>query len=186
MTDAPIENLLIREWKTGARLTTIPQALARLGIPNDSRLRRRIARRLKPRWREVLLSPEKRRRLERALGRPADETRRAQWEEQVRTWQIASILLTEEEKLLARLMLLKQRRSQPVPDLRELRQALGVSPDAVRRGIRNLAWLGFLNLPDPRRLGQYTLSEGHERFLDGLGFTFHTVELQSGERFGIP
>lgn len=167
-------------------MTTIPQAMARLRISDDSRLRRQLARRLESRWRDVLLSPEKRRQLEEALGRAVNETRRAHWNQQVRTWQVASILLTEDEKLFARFILLRQRRFQPLPALRDLANAIELRPTAVRQGIRNLAWIGFLELADSRKPDSYTLSQDHARFLEGLGFTFHTVELRRNERFGVP
>jgi len=30
------------------------------------------------------------------------------------------------------------------------------------------------------------LASGHERFLGGLGFNFHTVTLENGEQFNVP
>jgi hypothetical protein len=48
-----------------------------------------------------------------------------------------------------------------------------------------LGLIDFLFIEDGWRAAHYSLNEGHERLLDGLGFSFHTVTLDTGERFGI-
>jgi len=48
-----------------------------------------------------------------------------------------------------------------------------------------LARLGFLTLADGQPVNTYSLAGAHSRFLDGLGFSFHTVMLDGEERFGI-
>ena len=48
-----------------------------------------------------------------------------------------------------------------------------------------LARLGFLTLADGQPVNTYSLAADHSRFLDGLGFSFHTVMLDGEERFGI-
>ena len=48
-----------------------------------------------------------------------------------------------------------------------------------------LARLGFLTLADGQPVNTYSLAANHSRFLDGLGFSFHTVMLDGEERFGI-
>ena len=63
---------------------------------------------------------------------------------------------------------------------------MNIEPEETANGIRILTWLGFLALPDGQPLKNYTLAEDHERYLSGLGFSFHTVTLDDGERFGIP
>ena len=35
-------------------------------------------------------------------------------------------------------------------------------------------------------VASYSLTEGHGRFLDGLGFSFRTVTSDDDDRFGIP
>ena len=49
-----------------------------------------------------------------------------------------------------------------------------------------LSWLGFLALPDGQSVDSYTLAKDHGGFLDGLGFSFHTVTLDDEVQFGIP
>lgn len=183
---ARLQQLLIQEWSSGLRLTTIPQALQRLGVEDDVNLRWRLARRIGQLWHDTLASPEKRREIARALGRDLDEARDEQWRQQVRTWNLASILLREEEKLVARAILMHHGKGLSLPPPRDIAQMLGLKTQEVHRAIRLLARLGFLSLPDGRRPALYTLADGHEGFLDGLGFSFHTVTLDTGERFGVP
>ncbi len=73
-----------------------------------------------------------------------------------------------------------------LPQLGETVRTLGLPSREVRRALRMLARLGFLSIPDQRHHAEYVLAEGHERFLEGLGFSFHTVTLDTGERFGVP
>lgn len=80
-----VEEFLLREWTSGLRLTTIPQALQRLGMGDDVNLRRRVGKHLEQLWRDTLTSPEKRRGIAEALGRDLDEVRDKQWRQQVGT-----------------------------------------------------------------------------------------------------
>ena len=180
-----LEEFLIKEWSTGLRLTTVPQAMQRLGIADDAGLRWRVAKRLEALWHQVLTSPEKREQIAAALGRPLDEVREERWRQQVSTWGLASVLLSEEEKLAARHILMRQREGSPLPQPVETSKTLGLPVSEVHKAIRTLARLGFLSLSDGRRPARYALADNHERFLEGLGFSFHTVSLDTGERFGV-
>lgn len=187
MNDAErIESLLLQEWTTGLRLTTIPQAMARLGIKDDLRLRWRVASRLEGIWRDALTSPEKLRQIASALGRPYDETQLEGWRQQVGTWSLASVILSENEKLTARYILRHYRQGDPLPPPATIAKALRIPTREVLRALRALGRLGFLSLPNLPSLSNYGLADGHERFLKGLGFFFHTVTLDSGECFGVP
>jgi hypothetical protein len=140
----------------------------------------------------VLLSPEKHQEILTSLGRPPDEVLAGEgvfsgrWLEQVDTWHLASILLSEDEKLVARHILMAHRVGSPLPRPEETAAALGLTVRGVQGALRMLARLDFIFMDDGRRAAHYSLSEGHERLLNGLGFSFHTVALDAGERFGIP
>lgn len=183
---AAVRDLLLKEWAQGLRLTTVPQAMQRLGVADDLHLRWRIAKSVERSWREVFSSPEKRRQVEHAVGVRFEESRLDQFRGQVRDWQLAAILLTENEKLVARHMLLHERRRLPLPHPSATAKAIGASTREVHRAIGMLARLGLLVLPDGRRPAHYALVPDHVRFLKGLGFFFHTVTLDTGERFGVP
>ena len=181
-----LQELLLQEWSSVLRLTTIPQAMQRLGVRDDLRLRWRVAGRLETLWRGALTSPEKRRGIAQALGRPFDESQVERFRQQVGTWDLASVALSEDEKLVARHILLHRRRGLPLPQAPGTAKALGMTTREVWRALRMLARVGFVNLGDRRSSMGYALAEGHEKLLGGLGFMYHTVSLDTGERFGVP
>jgi len=181
-----LREFLLREWSSGLRLTTVPQAMARLELADDVRLRWRVAKGLEALWRDALTSPEKRRRIAQALGRPFDESQIEQFRGQVGTWNIAAVALSEDEKLVARHILLHQQRGLLLPHPPDTAKALGIPLRKVQRALRVLAKVGFVDLGDGGSSPGYVLTEGHEELLEGLGFMFHTVSLETGEQFGVP
>lgn len=181
-----IQRLLLSEWAVGLRLTTVPQAMQRLGIADDPRLRWRAAAGLESSWRELFSSPDKRRQIEQALGLRFDASKLDGLRTQVKDWQLASILLTDDEKLVARHVLFRERHGLPLPHPSATATTLSVSKREVHTAIRMLACLGFLVLPDGRRPAHYSLAPDHARLFKGLGCNFHTVTLETGERFGVP
>ena len=50
MDDGAVENLLVKDWASGLRLTTVPQAMGRLGIADDIDYRWRVANNLYGHW----------------------------------------------------------------------------------------------------------------------------------------
>lgn len=178
--------LLLTEWTEGLKLTTIPQAVERLRLPADQRLRWNVAERIEGLWRDALTSPEKRAGIAAALGRPYDPDQDEQWRRQVGAWQLASLILSEDEKLVARCVLAHRRQRRRLPRPTEIATSLSVPVQKVHGALRLLGRLGFLLIADSRRPGDYRLAGNHARFLEGLGFTFHTVTLHTGERFGVP
>ena len=113
------------------------------------------------------------------------------WLEQVVTWGLASILLTNNEKLIARHIRVRHLQELPLPRPEIIAVALGISTQEVHIGIQMLARLGFLSLPTLSPQGSppssgYTLAEDADSFHEGLGFSFHTVTLDDDEQFGIP
>lgn len=178
--------LLSTEWQEGLHITTIPQALARLGLPDDEETRWRIGRLLERAW-------EKRRGASGMwhglrLLRGATRRNPTAWlpvlrrlpslVAEARAWSPAVYILSNEEKLIARHVL----RAGRVPSVEEIGAALGLSSGAVETGLRMLRRLGFLAGVE----GGHRFAPGHERLLAGLGFNFHTVALEGGEQFNVP
>lgn len=97
-------------------------------------------------------------------------------------WQPAVYILTNNEKRMARVILRSAAGSGAVPSARDLARAIGMREKEAEEGLDALTWLGFLERKDKRN---YALAEDHKRFLSGLGFNFHEVVLESGERFNI-
>lgn len=189
MDEQAIETLLISDWASGLRITTIPQAMERLGFADDLEFRWNIVGRMDALWHSALDTPEKVQEVNSAIGLTGDQDRTAisqHWRNQVGDWDRTSILLTENEKLIARHILWCQRSGSRLPSPEDIGSAVDIGPGETAAGIKTLAWLGFLALPNEQPVNEYTLAEDHGRFLEGLGFSFHTVTLDDGERFGIP
>jgi len=184
-----IEELLVKDWASGLRLTTVPQAMHRLGIADEVDTRWRIANTIYDLWQSILASPEKTQSAASAIGlkKPSQvEALSQRWLEQVVTWDRASILLTDNEKLVARYTWASHRQGQPLPQPENTSLALDIPTQEVYNGIQMLTRLGFLSLQESPSIIGYNLVEGAERFHEGLGFSFHTVTLDDDEQFGIP
>ncbi|MDQ7851070.1 MAG: hypothetical protein RB148_12435 [Armatimonadota bacterium] len=186
-TEEKVVGFLVDQWREGLRITTVPQALAALGIPDDEEMRVRIGRRLEQIWRRRL-GPFGLWRGLRWLRRPSG-WRRAKamlpairrlpsLVAEVRAWNPAVYILSNGEKLIARHILLAGK----VPSPEEIGTALGLSGKAVETGLRLLRRLGFL----VGEQGSYRLAPAHARLLEGLGFNSHTVTLEGGEQFNVP
>ncbi len=189
MDENAVERLLINDWASGLRITTVPQAMHRLGFADDLEIRWEMADRMDALWHSTLEAPEKIQAINSAIGMTTDEDRSPllqHWRDQVGAWDRASILLTDNEKLMARHILWCQKHGSRLPSPEDIGAAVDIGPKETADGIKMLAWLGFLTLPNSQAVDDYTLANGHDRFLDGLGFSFHTVTLDGDERFGIP
>lgn len=178
--------LLLHEWDEGLRITTVPQAMARLRLPDDEETRLRIARRVARAWRRRLgLS---------SLWHGLGWLRQADWRRpqsvlsalgrlpslaaEARRWNPAVYILSNDEKLIARHIL----RHGQLHALDTISADLQLDRRTVDRGMRMLARIGFLETAGD----SWALARGHERFLEGLGFNFHTVTVESGEQFNVP
>ena len=189
MDENAIEKLLVDDWASGLRITTVPQAMRRLGFADDLDTRWRIANRIYDLWQSILASPEKIQSAGSAIGlkKPSGlEGLSQRWLEQVVTWGRASILLTDNEKLVARHILAHHRYELPLPRPENTAIALNIATEEVSISIRMLTRLGYLFLQGSQSISGYTLAEDAERFHEGLGFSFHTVTLDDDEQFGIP
>jgi hypothetical protein len=95
-------------------------------------------------------------------------------------WHPATYILTNDEKLIARVLLKHEKDSQPLPAAADIAQALSLPEEKVREGLAALAWVGFLRKTEGQEV---RLAPDYRRFLTGLGFYYHEVVLESGERF---
>jgi hypothetical protein len=94
-------------------------------------------------------------------------------------WHPATYILTNDEKLMARALLRHEQHSQPLPAAADIAQALSLAEEKVQEGLTTLAWVGFLKAEG----GAVQLAPDYRSFLSGLGFYYHEVVLESGERF---
>jgi len=144
-------HVLLHDWQDIFRCTTIDQALERAGVPVSHERRLVIATSL---------------------------LESAEIQEAMR-WQPATYILTNEEKLIARVLLRREQHSQPLPAAADIAQALSLAEEKVRDGLAALAWVGFLKVEGE----EVQLAPDYRSFLSGLGFYYHEVVLEKGERF---
>jgi len=144
--------VLLQDWQDILRCTTIDQALERAGISFTHEGRMAIAAFL----------------LENAEVREAMR------------WHPATYVLTNDEKLIARVLLRHEQYSQPLPAAADIAQALFLSEERAWEGLAALTWVGFLHKTEEQKVH---LSPDYRQFLTGLGLYYHEVVLESGERF---
>ena len=103
MGKSDIEKLLINDWASGLRITTVPQAMGRLGLADDPDLRWEITNPMDGMWHSSLETPEKVKEVHSAIGLTTEEEEAGlsrNWGNQVGSWDKASILPTDNEKLI--------------------------------------------------------------------------------------
>lgn len=179
------------EWRTGLRPTTVAQAMAALGLLPDDEARWQVGRSLEAEWRQRHSGAGFFRSVIRLISKDLGQflqflpgvlfTLPGQLRE-ARDWNPAVYILTEDEKLIARQILLAHKDGRPVPSAAAMAAGLSLAPESVVRGLAMLARLGVLQ----RANDKYSLAPDHERFSRGLGFNFHTVTLSSGKVFNVP
>ena len=158
--DRRVLDYLREQWDELFHLTTIGQALATVGLTDDE-----VARR----WRladYLLAHPE---------IHPA-----------VHRWGAPTLILTEAEKLLGRYLAACRPRQPGELRLADAAAALGRDPPAVADDFAALVRLGLLAGVATNDVLRWAFAPAWEQRLGPLGFTFHTVSRQSGERFGVP
>jgi len=180
--EAQVIQHLLAEWQKPLRLTTVAQAMASLGLPDDDDLRWRVAQRLRGLWRRVVRDPRRYVQFRQEVGLPVDEATIERFVQQACQWHPLSIILDEEEKLVARFLLTLWQKERRLPTRAEVGQAVRIDLTKVDRAFGMLERIGLLARED----GVYHLRRGYQRFLGGLGLTFHTVVLPTGERFNVP
>ena len=73
MGKSDIEKLLINDWASGLRITTVPQAMGRLGLADDPDLRWEITNPMDAMWHSSLETPEKVKEVHAAIGLTTEE-----------------------------------------------------------------------------------------------------------------
>ncbi len=147
-----ILEILRDDWRDLFRCTTLDQAMARLDMPVTAEVRCRLATAL-------LAAPDLR--------------------EGMR-WHPSTYILSNDEKVLARVML-HTAGSTEVPTLEDLARLAAVDLNTVREGLTMLTWLGFLT----RDRGHLRLAAAYRNFLCGLGLGFHELIVDGRERFNV-
>jgi hypothetical protein len=125
---------------------------------------------------------------------PSDETRfrignyikaHPELHEVIRRWGWVTLVLTPDEKLIARALINAQRDSKPAPSVSELAQAVGIKEPDVKRGLAMLERYEILK-KDSRAGGPgFTVMPRYIKWEPRLDFVFHNVSLDSGRQFSV-
>jgi hypothetical protein len=121
--------------------------------------------------------------------KPSDETRfrignyiktHPELHEIVRRWGWVTLVLTPDEKLIARALINAERDSKPTPSLSELAKAVAVSEPDVKRGLNMLEQYEVLQKDSK---AGYRVVPRYIKWEPRLDFVFHKVSLDNGRQF---
>jgi len=146
-------------WDQLFHLTTVAQALAALGRTEDDASRLRVGDYL--------------------LAHPAVHP-------VVARWGARTLILTEDEKLLGRYLAHQAANGRGQVPVAAAVAAIQRAPAEVARGLAVLRHVGLIDYQPVGHAIAYTLAPNWRELAGPLGFTFHTVTLQSSERFNVP
>ena len=123
---------------------------------------------------------------------PSDETRyhigsyikqHPELHEVLRNWGWVTVVLTPDEKLIARDLINAQRDGKPAPGLAEIAGALALNQEQTKRGLTMLERYEIIRR-DPSRGGVgYAVMPRYINWEPRLDFLFHQVTLASGRQF---
>ncbi len=123
---------------------------------------------------------------------PSDETRfrigsyvkaHPELHEVIRRWGWVTLVLTPDEKLIARALINAQRDSKPTPSLTELEKAVSIKEPDVKRGLAMLGRYEILKKDSKAGEPGFTVVPRYIKWEPRLDFVFHKVSLDSGRQF---
>ena len=148
---------LVADWQKRFRSTTIPHAMANLGMKTSNELRLEVIRHLR--------------------NKPG-------LAQNIRFWGANNYLLTNEERRIAKYLLNTSRDENRLPDMGEFTAVLGGSEQELRERLAFMAKAGLLAISDTEPLG-YELSEDAELWGGPLRHNYHTVTAGNESIFDI-
>ncbi len=125
---------------------------------------------------------------------PSDETRfrignyiksHPELHEIVRRWGWVTLVLTPDEKLIARALINAERDAKPTPSTSELAKAVGVSEADVKRGLNMLERYDILKKDSSAAKASYRVVPHYIKWEPRLDFVFHKISLDSGRQFNV-
>lgn len=123
---------------------------------------------------------------------PSDETRfrignyikaHPELHEVIRRWGWVTLVLTPDEKLIARALINAQRDSKPASSLSELAKAVGIEKPDVKRGLAMLERYEILNKDGQAGGPGFAVVSRYIKWEPRLDFVFHKVSLDNGRQF---
>lgn len=125
---------------------------------------------------------------------PSDETRfrignyiktHPELHEIVRRWGWVTLVLTPDEKLIARSLINAERDGKPTPSTSELGKAVGVSEAGVKRGLNMLERYEVVKKDSSAAKAGYRVMPRYIKWEPRLDFVFHKISLDNGRQFNV-
>jgi len=125
---------------------------------------------------------------------PTDETRfrigsylkaHPELHEVIRRWGWVTLVLTPDEKLLARALINGQRDGKSAPSISKLAEAVAVREPDVKRGLTMLERYEILKKDSKASGIGYSVVPRYIKWEPRLDFVFHNVTLDSGRQFSV-
>lgn len=101
--------------------------------------------------------------------------------EVVRRWGWVTLVLTPDEKLIARTLVNAERDGKPAPAVAEIAKAVGITEAQAKRGLRMLRRYEILERG--KAAGAYKVAPRYLKWEPRLDFVFHRVTLDGGHQF---
>lgn len=147
---------LVNDWGEDYSVTSVDIAMAALKVEQSDETRFRIGSYIKthPELREV-----------------------------IRRWGWVTLVLTPDEKLIARALINAERDNNPAPSLSELAKAVGIKEPDVKRRLLMLERYEILKKDSKAGGVGYAVIPHYIKWEPRLDFVFHRVSLDNGRQF---
>jgi len=125
---------------------------------------------------------------------PSDETRfrignyikaHPELHEVIRRWGWVTLVLTPDEKLIARAIINAERDGKLSPSLSELAKTVGIKEPDVKRGLEMLERYEILSKDSKAGGVGYAVTPRYIKWQPRLDFVFHKMSLDSGRQFNV-
>jgi len=125
---------------------------------------------------------------------PSDETRfrignyikaHPELHEVIRRWGWVTLVLTPDEKLIARALINAERDSKALPSVSELAKAVGIKEPDVKRDLAMLERYEILKKDSKADGAGYAVIPRYVKWQPRLDFVFHKISLDSGRQFNV-
>jgi hypothetical protein len=125
---------------------------------------------------------------------PSDETRfrignyikaHPELHEVIRRWGWVTLVLTPDEKLIARALINAERDSKPLPSVSELASEVGIKEPDIKRGLAMLARYEILAKDGKAGSSGYTVMPRYIKWEPRLDFVYHNLTLNGGRQFSV-
>lgn len=149
---------LVKDWGQDFTVTSVDVAMAALKVEQSDETRFRVGNYIKthPELHEI-----------------------------VRRWGWVTLVLTPDEKLIARALINAERDSKPTPSASELAKAVGMSEADVKRGLNMLERFEILKKDSSAAQAGYRVMPRYIKWEPRLDFVFHKISLESGRQFNV-